>query len=212
MGQFFCLNASRCAKRRRRSASSDNRLADILTASSQIFRPSFNSGSDTIQRITRPKSSTLRQTGNSGAFCISPHAGKLTPRSEAHSPTERPIKSVSPSAISPLKGSLKPYGRAAQPSLSTGTTSIQTPEGTRNVQSFSGTPVMTWRSESVQPLPMKLFSIHSSELSAVSGRHTSAFWTNMAGWGFTLRCMMARWSRTRFCTASVDEISSRLVP
>ena len=89
---------------------------------------------------------------------------------------------------------------------------MQTPAGTSNFQSFTGTPVMMLRWLSFHPLPMKLFSTHSSEFLGFSSILISAFWVNMAGCGFTLCRVISRWSITRFCTARVDEIISRLVP
>ena len=89
---------------------------------------------------------------------------------------------------------------------------MHTPSGTFSFQSLRGTPVMMFRLCSCQSLPTWLFSTQISALSAVRVKSISAFCTNTAGCGFTLWCMMARWSVTQFCTASVDEIISRLVP
>ena len=89
---------------------------------------------------------------------------------------------------------------------------MHTPSGTFSAQPLRGTPVMMFRLCSVQFLPTWLFSTHTSALSAVSENSISAFCTNTAGCGFTLWCIIARWSVTQFCTASVDEIISRLVP
>src|SRR5699024_2712228 len=95
---------------------------------------------------------------------MSTHSGRQTPRSADHFTTERPMQNVDSSIVFPLKVSLKPYGRATQPSSPTGTTSMHTPEGTCNSQSFTGTPVITCRSASIHRFPTKLFSIHNSEL------------------------------------------------
>ena len=182
-------------------------------AFSHIALPSASVLSPSIQRSTMPMSLMLSTTGKMRAACRSWRpsiASMSTPRSAAHSANGRPRYSTS--ARSPRNLSLKPYGRTAQLSVPTGTTSTHWPSASVSVQLFSGTPVTMLSCVSVQFSPTYAFSTHSLRFCCVHLGFSSVFCTKIDGWGLRSWCIISRWSFTMFCMASIDESSSCDVP
>ena len=71
---------------------------------------------------------------------------------------------------------------------------------------------MIWSCESCQCLPTWLFSIQIFVFSSVKAISITAFCTKIEGWGLRSRCMIFRWSFSKFWMRIVEEIISREVP